>query len=188
MSIRMVTSKQAVELLQSGHVGVMPTDTVYGLAARAEDIHATEKLYKLKHREHKPGTLIAASTNQLLSLGVAGTDIEKVAKWWPGALSAVLPVEGHDYLHQGLGDLAMRVVANQDIIKILAQTGPLITTSANHPGKPGSTTVDEAIDYFGDHVDFYVDGGDLSGRLASTIVKVMPDGTVAILRQGAVQL
>jgi tRNA threonylcarbamoyl adenosine modification protein (Sua5/YciO/YrdC/YwlC family) len=187
MSIRMVTPEQAVDLLQSGHVGVMPTDTVYGLAARAKDIQATEKLYKLKHREHKPGTLIAASTNQLRLLGVAQNDIDKVAKWWPGALSAVLPIDGQ-YLHQGLGDLAMRVVADDKIRAILEQTGPLITSSANHPGKPGSTTIDEAISYFGDQVDFYVDGGDLSGRSASTIVKVMHDDTIIVLRQGAVQI
>jgi tRNA threonylcarbamoyl adenosine modification protein (Sua5/YciO/YrdC/YwlC family) len=187
MSIRMVTLEQAVELLKSGFVGVMPTDTVYGLAACAENVQATEKLYRLKHREHKPGTLIAASTDQLQLLGVAQSDIDRVSKWWPGALSAVLPVEGQ-YLHQGLGDLAIRVVGDERVRTILEQTGPLITSSANHPGKPGSTTIDEAIAYFGDQVDFYVNGGDLSGNLPSTIVKLLPDGTVAVLRQGAVQI
>lgn len=187
MENRIVTLSEAIGLLKNGKVGVMPTDTVYGLVARAEDIDATTLLYKLKHREHKPGTLIAANVTQLLSLGVAKQDIGKVDRWWPGALSAVLVIHGRDYLHQGLGDLAMRVVADATVRDVLEQTGPLITSSANQPHKPGATTLVEAIEYFGDAVDFYVDGGDLSGKAPSTIVRPIGEG-IEILRQGSVHI
>lgn len=182
-----VSLDEAIELLKSGSVGVMPTDTVYGIVARAEDEQAVARLYQAKHRERKPGTLIAASTDQLESLGVPSNDIARVEQWWPGALSAVLPVEGRVYLHQGLGDLAMRVVADPAIRAVLETTGPLITSSANQPGEPGATTVQEAINYFGDAVDFYVDGGDLSGKAPSTIVRPSIKG-IEILRQGSIRI
>jgi len=71
---------------------------------------------------------------------------------------------------------------------VLEQTGPLVTSSANHPGKPGSVTIREAIDYFDGRVDFYVDGGDLSGRAPSTIIKITDSGSIEIIREGAVKL
>lgn len=187
MNERMVSQEKAIELLLAGKVGVMPTDTVYGIVARAEDESATTKLYAAKHRERKPGTLIAASVEQLKELDVPEDAITKVKQWWPGALSAVLPVNGRWYLHQGLGDLAMRVVADTGVRAVLEKTGPLITSSANQPGQPGSTTIGEAIAYFGDTVDFYVDGGDLSGKAPSTIIR--PRGNdIEILRQGSVHI
>lgn len=176
---------EAIRRLQSGHVGVLPTDTVYGLVARAEDPIAVQRLYSLKHREQKPGTLIAATTEQLQSLGTPKELLEQVAAYWPGALSAVLPIgEQFSYLHQGVGDIAMRVVANAEVRAILMQTGPLLTSSANHPGAPGAINVLEAWNYFEDTVDFYVDGGDRSGQPPSTIVKPRADGSFQLIRQG----
>lgn len=187
MKTPIVSLEKAIELLKNGCVGVMPTDTVYGIVARANDESATTRLYAAKHRERKPGTLIANSVEQLTDLGVPLASTNLVSKWWPGALSAVLPVEGHVYLHQGLGDLAMRVVADPKVRTVLDQTGPLITSSANQPGQPGSVTVNEAVAYFGDSIDFYVDGGDLSGKAPSTIVRPNKDG-LEILRQGSVRI
>jgi len=96
-------------------------------------------------------------------------------------------MNGNAYLHQGVGDIAMRVVANPEIKKVLEQTGPLITSSANLPGKPSATTVAEAYAYFGDAVDFYVDGGQIADALPSTIIRPHGDG-IDILRQGSVTL
>jgi len=79
-------------------------------------------------------------------------------------------------------------VADEKVRSVLEQTGPLVTSSANHPGKPGSVTVDEAWDYFGDRVDFYVDGGDLSGREPSTIIKINDDDSIEVIREGAVHI
>lgn len=187
MKIPIVSIDEAIKLLQNGGVGVMPTDTVYGLVAQAKNRAAVQRLYALKDRERKPGTLIAASTKQLEEIGVKSSDLGKVSQWWPGALSAVLDID-REYLHQGLGDVAMRVVADPAIRNILTQTGPLMTSSANRPGEPGSVDIEEAINYFGDGVDFYVDGGNLSGKSPSTIVKPTTEGSIAILRQGAVDI
>lgn len=187
MKAPIVSIDQAIELLQNGGIGIMPTDTVYGLVAQATNNLAVERLYRVKDRERKPGTLIAASPKQLKVLGVKQSDLDKVSKWWPGALSAVLDID-REYLHQGLGDVAMRVVADPAISTILKQTGPLMTSSANRPSEPGSVNIQEAINYFGDKVDFYVDGGNLSGKSPSTIVKLAANGSITVLRQGAVDI
>jgi L-threonylcarbamoyladenylate synthase len=181
------TSDQAVTALLQGKVGVMPTDTVYGLVARAEDKEAVARLYALKSRERKPGTLIAATTEQLMSLGIKQIDIDKVARWWPNALSAVLDMSGNAYLHMDVGDIAMRVVADPTIVKLLEQTGPLLTSSANLPGQPESTTIEQAHAYFGGGVDFYVDGGTIADKIPSTIIRPSANG-IDILRQGSVHI
>lgn len=185
--MNIVSFDQAAALLNEGAVGVMPTDTVYGLVTAAANQASVERFYALKSRDKKPGTLIAANTDQLLTLGVSADDIDKVRQYWPNPLSAVLAVPGSDYLHQGVGTLAMRVVADPKIAALLNQTGPLITSSANQPGQPPATTIDEAMAYFGDTVDFYVDGGQISDALPSTIIRPTADG-IEILRQGSVTL
>lgn len=184
--MKTISLKEAAELLANGKVGVMPTDTVYGLVTSASNEAAVRRFYELKNREQKPGTLIAASTDQLLALGVPSEQVEAVAKYWPNPLSAVLTVNGNDYLHQGVGSLAMRVVANEKIRQLLEITGPLITSSANQPGQPPATTIDEAIAYFGDSVDFYVDGGTITAE-PSTIIRPGTNG-IEIIRQGSVTL
>lgn len=181
------TYEQAIAALDAGKIGVMPTDTVYGLVSRAHDPIATTRMYALKNRERKPGTIIASSTDQLRNLGVPQADIDKVVRWWPNPLSAVLVMNGNEYLHQGVGDIAMRVVADPKTIAILEQTGPLITSSANLPAQSGATTISEAYAYFGDAVDFYVDGGAITNSSPSTIIKPVGD-EIIVLRQGDITL
>jgi L-threonylcarbamoyladenylate synthase len=180
------TDDEAIAILMQGGVGVMPTDTVYGLVARANDKTAVERFYALKQREHKPGTVIAANTQQLIDLGVPAEHIQKVAHWWPNPLSVETPL-GTDlnYLHQETGRQAFRVIADERLQQLLAVTGPLVTSSANQPGQPGSVTVQQAYDYFQDAVDFYVDGGDRSGRAPSTIIRITDDGSIEVIRNGA---
>lgn len=182
------TAEQAVEIILAGGVGVMATDTVYGLIASAKNKLAVERFYALKRREHKPGTVIAANVQQLIGLGVPKHYLEQAAHLWPNSISVVIPLgNGLAYLHQHVGSQPFRVVADDSLRKILGQTGPLVTSSANQPGEPVAVNVAEAQKHFGDSVDFYVDQGDLSGRAASTIVRVGDKG-VEVLREGAVKL
>lgn len=191
MISRMITLQaieEAVGLLRAGQVGVLPTDTVYGLVARADNPEAVARLYALKSREHKPGTIIAASVDQLVELGIAADQLQRVSHWWPGPLSVVVPAgQQLEYLHQGLVSLALRVPQDPMVRRLLEQTGPLATTSANQPGEPVAGNVAEAAAYFGDNVDFYVDGGSLPDRLPSTIIRLQEDG-IEILREGAVAI
>lgn len=86
-----------------------------------------------------------------------------------------------------MGDLAVRIPADESLCSLLEVTGPLLTSSANHPSQPPANNLEEANNYFRDKVDFYVDGGDLSGRPASTVAR-FKDGQLEILRQGAVTI
>jgi L-threonylcarbamoyladenylate synthase len=180
---------KVVSLLQSGAVAVIPTDTVYGLVARADDYEAVARLYALKHRtKGKPGTVIAASIQQLIELGIDGSTLAHVAHLWPNPLSIVIQTAPHlDYLNMGLLDLAVRIPEDQSILKLLRRTGPLLTSSANEPGKPPATNLAEAQQFFGDSVDLYVDGGDLSGRLPSTVAVLLGD-KLSVVRPGAVTI
>jgi L-threonylcarbamoyladenylate synthase len=178
----------ALAKLLSGGVGVMPTDTVYGMVARATDGLAVARFYELKQRDHKPGTVIAASVAQLVELGVDEPHLRQVEQWWPNPLSVICDTGAElDYLHLGLGSLAVRVPDNEELRWLLEISGPLISTSANLPDLPSAVNVHQAQEYFQDQVDFYVDGGDLSGHAPSTIVKIHDDG-VEIIRQGAADI
>ncbi|MEO6513686.1 MAG: L-threonylcarbamoyladenylate synthase [Candidatus Saccharimonadales bacterium] len=178
----------AKQLETPGVIGVIPTDTVYGVVARAADESAVARLYELKKREAKPGTLIAASINQLAELGIKLRYLTAVQQFWPGAVSVVIPCgDNLTYLHHGLRSLAVRIPADLELRKFLEQTGPLLTSSANHPGQKPADTAAEAKNYFGEEVDFYIDGGDLSGREPSTVIRMIDDA-IEVLREGAVKI
>jgi tRNA threonylcarbamoyl adenosine modification protein (Sua5/YciO/YrdC/YwlC family) len=181
----------AEQLSHSGAVGVIPTDTVYGLVARAADQAAVERLYRLKARSDsgKPGTLIAANLQQLEDLGLKHRYLKAVEQFWPGAVSVIIPAANPQlrYLHQGKMSLAVRIPDDEALQKVLAETGPLLSSSANPTGQPTATTLEQAKDYFGDQPDFYVDGGDLSDRQPSTVIRIIDDA-IEVLRAGAVKI
>lgn len=187
----MITTKNVttcIDLILDGGVGVLPTDTVYGIVGRADDKAVAQRLYELKPRGAKPGTLVAASIDQLANLGLKRRYLTAVAHFWPGPVSVIIPSDDSlEYLHLGLNGLATRIPSDTRMQSILQQTGPLITTSANHPGAPTAVTIDEAKQYFGDQVDFYLDGGNLSDQKPSTVVRIIDDA-IEVLRQGAVNI
>jgi L-threonylcarbamoyladenylate synthase len=179
----------ARKLQAPGAIAVIPTDTLYGVVARAADPEAVARLYALKHRENKPGTLIAANIDQLVELGIKRRYLTAVEQFWPGAVSIIIPCADPvlAYLHQCKMSLAIRIPSDAELQTLLLQTGPLQTSSANQPGEEPAPTVAEAKKYFGEAVDFYMDGGDLSGREASTIIKIVDDA-IEVIRQGAVKI
>ena len=184
-----LTDPKLLALIKTGAVGVIPTDTVYGLVCRAEDETAVKRLYGLKNREKKPGTIIAANIDQLVGLGIKYRYLKAVEQYWPGAISVVIPFSdpAKAYLRQGLPDLAVRVPKIANLSQFIRVTVPFLTTSANMPRKTLAANINEAQKIFGNKVDFYVDGGDLSGRKPSTIIRIIDD-EIEVLRQGAVKI
>lgn len=181
-----LNDSKLTDVLLAGGVAVIPTDTVYGVAARASKSAAAEKLYHLKNRHSKPGTVIAASIDQLVDLGIKRRYLTAVADYWPGAISIEIPHQ-ISYLNQGTGRQAFRIVAEPKLITLLEKTGPLVTSSCNLPGEKPADTIAEAEVYFGGKIDIYVDGGDLSGREPSTLIRIVDDA-VEIVREGAVKI
>lgn len=185
-SIYRLNDPKLIDCLSAGKVAVIPTDTLYGLAAAAKDEKAVEALYQLKSRQAKPGTVIAASIDQLVTLGIKRRYLMAVAEYWPGSISIEIP-HGLGYLSQGTGRQAFRVVADKNLRKLLDATGPLLTTSCNQPGEPPANNIEEAINYFGGRIEVYIDGGDLSGSQPSTLIRVVDDA-VEVIREGAVKI
>ena len=81
----------------------------------------------------------------------------------------------------------MRVPDDKTLQSLLQKTGPLLTSSANQPGEPPAETIGQAKKYFGDNIALYADGGELSGRKPSTIIRIVDDA-IEVIRPGAVQI
>lgn len=190
-TVKIFTSLDNPELasmINDGGVGVIPTDTIYGLVAKIDHPTAVTKMYQLKARELQPGTVIAGSTEQLKAIGFPESHLEKVRHLWPNAVSVVLPADNiADYVKSPRTDLPVRIPNYQQLLNLLAQTGPLMTTSANHPGQPHSTSIDDVVGYFDDKLDFMVNIGEITDRPPSTIIGLDGD-EIIVYRQGAVKI
>lgn len=163
-------------MIKNDEVGVLPTDTLYGLVGSAFSPKAVERIYRLKNRApKKPLIVLIAGWQDLEKFGVKvfGIDKKILEKYWPGPVSVILPttVDYFTYLHRGTNAIAFRWPKNKQLQKILKETGPLVAPSANPESLPPATTIAEAKKYFGDQVDFYEDGGKITGQ-PSTLIKL----------------
>lgn len=180
-----------VRLLKSGGVGIIPTDTLYGVVASVWKRDAIERVYALRKRDlDKPCIILIADLSELEKFSVepSSKEIAWLEGIWPGKVSVMLPCadEKLHSLTRGTGHLVFRIPADASLRAFLRETGPLIAPSANPQGLDPAKTIEEARKYFGDNVDFYVDGGVLRNK-PSTIVRLEND-TVTCIRQGETQI
>ena len=177
-----------------GDLVVIPTDTVYGLAADAFNAAAVRKLVEAKGRTRAapPPVLIPGiPTLDALAESVPDEVRALVATFWPGALTIILPAQSS--LDWDLGDtrgtVALRMPSNKIALELLSETGPLAVSSANRTGRPAATTAQGAQGMLGDSVAIYLDGG-VGGTVASTIVDatglLSPEGKLKIVREGVI--
>lgn len=179
---------EIVRFLQEGGVGVLPTDTIYGLSCRALDEQAVERLHNLKKRDKKkPFIVLISNITQLNDLGIITTDAAPALRYWPGKLTIICETQkAPEWLHMGTSSLAVRQPDSAGLLKLIEKTGPLISTSANLQGVEPLTNTSQAVKYFGDKLEFYVNAGRLAAK-PSTIVKPI-FGELEIIRQGAVKI
>ena len=171
-----------VDMLRQDGIGVLLTDTVYGIVGRAESAAAANRVIEAKGRKYKPGTLIAANMEQLIDLGLPADHVKLCQHFWPGPVSVVIPAgPALEYIHLGKGSVVVRIPDKPELVALLEKVGPLLTTSANLPDEPMISDIDEAQKLFGRRLNFYVDGGPLSAPVASTIISI----DIKVLRQGA---
>ena len=183
--------KNIFSLIQNKSVGVMPTDTVYGLVASALDEKAVSKIYKIKKRdEHKPFIILIATLKDLdlFEIKLERKVINILKKIWPNKVSIILPCKKKRffYLHRGKGSLAFRMPKSKKLQNILIKTGPLASTSANLQGEEPAKNIRQAQKYFGNKIDFYVDGGELKNT-PSTIISIKKNKFV-LIREGSVKI
>lgn len=184
--------EEATLALRRGDLAVLPTDTVYGIAADAFDRDAVQKLLDAKGRGRQmpPPVLISSpATLDALASGVPEFARTLIAHFWPGALTLVCheqPSLRWD-LGETHGTVAVRLPNNHVTLGLLERTGPLAVSSANLSGQPAALTVDQAEEMLGDKVSVYLDAGEEGGGEASTIVDVTGP-TARILRLGAISV
>lgn len=173
--------KQVADILKSGGIAVVATDTLYGLVGQALNRPAVERIYTVKGRSPaKPFIILISHQSQLELFGVQA--VSQLNDYWPGPVSIILPCNRPDlkYLHRGTNDLAFRLPAKDDLRALIDQTGPLVAPSANPEGQPPATTITEAKAYFSNKVDVYADSGRVEGN-PSKLIKIT-GGQIETLR------
>ena len=176
--------------LQRGGLAVIPTDTVYGIAADAFDPAAVRALLAAKGRGMPPPVLVSAATTlDALAVRVPGYARALVEEFWPGPLTLVCHQQTSLQwdLGETRGTVAVRMPDHALAREVLERTGPLAVSSANRTGMPAATDADQAEDMLGEVVDVIVDDGESPGGEASTIVDVT-GGQGRVLRLGALSL
>jgi L-threonylcarbamoyladenylate synthase len=176
-----VSVDEAAEVLTGGGVVAVPTDTVYGLAALADDPTAVELLFALKHRPREVQVpVLVADVAQAQSIAVvASSAVERLlAAFWPGALTVVL-----DRL-DGSGTVGVRCPASAVVRQLCRAVGPLATTSANVHGEPPLTTAVAVTAQFGESLAV-IDGG-LCDGVPSTVIDCTDGAGPVLLRAGGV--
>ncbi len=179
---------QVIELLKIGRIGVMPTDTIYGIIGSALNPKTVKEIYSLRSRSSdKPLIVLIASLEDLKRFGIALTQQQKdfLISVWPNPVSVILPCpkEEFSYLHRGKNSLAFRMPKHEQLLKVLKKTGPLVAPSANFENSPPAEDINQARKYFGNNIAFYVDGGTVKSQ-PSTVIQLYEDGTKIVLREG----
>lgn len=182
--MNITTYETASELLISGMVGVLPTDTLYGLVASIQVEEAVERVYELKKRKkNKPCIILISDPDLVRDFGVppGSYDRKFLKNFWPGPVSIIFEISNlPNYLTRGSSNLAFRVPDEENLRNFLRKTGPIIAPSANVESMKPATTLSEACIYFGDEIDFYIDGG-CRNSSASRVIRI-EDGQIISIR------
>ncbi|MDO8294998.1 MAG: L-threonylcarbamoyladenylate synthase [Caulobacter sp.] len=184
---------RAVVALCAGDLVILPTETVYGLAADAANPRAVAAVYAAKGRPaFNPLIAHVADLDAARRIAVLDARAERLAAaFWPGPLTIVAPARDAaavcDLARAGLDTVAVRVPGHP-LSRALLQAfgGPLVAPSANRSGRPSPTTFADALEETGPSAAEALDGGPCAVGLESTVVAVLPGGPARLLRPGAV--
>ena len=190
------TIQNVVTSINNGGIGLLPTDTNYGLCVDPYNIKASERLYRLKKRDaNKKLSLFISEPEQVFNYCTLSDKANKVVrniinKYWPGPLGIVLqknslaPVSPYIYEDS----IAVCCCKNPNLNKIIDLLGkPIGVTSANISGAAvsGLTTFEIAQKQFSQEIDFFIEDHNKSfSTMAGTIIKVDNIGNIHVLRQG----
>ncbi|MDB5429813.1 MAG: threonylcarbamoyl-AMP synthase [Caulobacter sp.] len=183
----------AAAALAAGRLVILPTETVYGLAADAADPRAVAAIFEAKGRPRfNPLIAHVDGVDAARRIAVFDDRAETLAAaFWPGPLTLVLPVrEGGsvcDLARAGLDTVAVRVPGHPIARALLAAFGgPVVAPSANRSGRPSPTTHADAIAETGASAAAALDGGPCTVGLESTVVALLPGEPARLLRPGSV--
>lgn len=179
------TIDRFVSIIKNGGIGVIPTDTLYGLVGSALMPKTVERIYRVRRRDkHKPMIVLIGSTDDLSLFGITPNknQFRHMKRFWPGPVSFIFPCpkKKFSYLHRGTGTIAFRMPANLALRRFLSFTGPLVAPSANKERVLPARSIRQAREYFGDSVDFYIAGK--VKKKASTVVDLTNE-EVSLMRE-----
>ncbi len=184
----------AVELLRSGEIVALPTETVYGLAADALNPLAVAKIFEAKERPRFDPLIVHLPDPQWLEkiadIPVANREliIDLATRFWPGPLTMVLPKRNivPEIVTAGLDTVAVRISANPVFAAIVQELDePLAAPSANRFGRISPTSAQHALEELEGRMPLIIDGGPTEHGIESTIVAIR-DAKIEILRRGPV--
>jgi L-threonylcarbamoyladenylate synthase len=180
-----------IQALKKGEIAIIPTDTVYGLAADASNLDAVQKLYVAKKRPQDLAIPVFIKDNKCLTewaIEIPAAAYKLTDTFWPGALTIILRKAEHvsDAITSGKPTIALRSPDHRVVQELLTSfPHGLAVTSANISGQPAPATAEEAKQQLGNVVDAIFDDGPCSIGVASTIVDCS-DALFNILRPGSI--
>jgi len=168
--------KEIADVLKNGGIVIMPTDTVYAVAANAFCHKSCLEIYRLKGRHYrKPLVIMPQSSLELGKIAHLNEKTKKiVSKFWPGPLTLILKTNHLGKILMGGRDNLGARIPKSSLLKALMKycTFPLATTSANPSVKPSAKNAQEAIKYFDGKVAVIIDGGPCQIGKESTVIDV----------------
>ncbi|WP_443747795.1 L-threonylcarbamoyladenylate synthase [Asticcacaulis solisilvae] len=186
-----MSTADAIRALTAGNLIHLPTETVYGLGARADDPAAVIKVFEAKGRPRFNPLIVHVGTlEQAEAIGAFDDRARVLAKaFWPGPLTLVVPAKDTnaacDLARAGLDSVALRMPAHPQALEVLKGVAfGVVAPSANRSGRPSPTTAADAADETGAFVDVTLDGGACPVGVESTVVSLL--GDARYLRAGAV--
>ncbi len=180
------TLNNVANTLKEGKIVCFPTDTIYGLLAVANNREVVERLYSIRRPSGRPFIILIKGIHWLETLGLWASELhtrlmERFNATFVFYKRSTLPL----YLTRGRKSLAVRIPPFDSPVYELLEylNAPVVAPSANPEGQKPATTIKEAIEYFGDKVDLYVDGGVRKGK-PSTIVRALYPKGLRLIREG----
>lgn len=182
--------RAAADILRAGGVVAFPTETFYGLAAAALAPASVKRIFALKGRpDSKPLLVLVDSVAMAETVArVDGRAETLMARYWPGALTLVLPARAivPPDVTVGTGTLGLRISSHPVALGLVRALGePVTAPSANPTGLAPPTTAEAVLAYFARGIDLVLDGGPTPGGEPSTVLDVTTDPPT-VIRQGAV--
>ena len=168
-----------IDIIKNGGVGVLPTDTIFGVVASVFKPEAVARIYEVKKRPNNKKLIVLISNRgQLPSLGVNpnSRQLEALNEFWPGPISVILKSDNTlPHVHAFDSTIAIRLPADTKLRSLINQTGPIIATSANLSSEPTPNSIED-IKIALPNLDFYIDGS--VGKVPSSLAKMDEDGYV----------
>lgn len=180
--------ERVADTLESGKIVCFPTDTIYGLLALITEREAVERLFSIRRPSGRPFLLLIQDTDWIETLGLMATERQlELIRSFNATFVLYKKNRLPFFLTRGRKSLAVRIPPEGSRIKKLLEylPSPVVAPSANPEGKNPATSIKEAMEYFGDSVDLYVDGGKIEGS-PSTIVRLLYPKGIRLIREGNV--